>query len=93
MEKAEKPKRFRRTKADIENGIMIFYYGDRSTKRAFMAAADQVICMVDSSKFRSVGMVRECGLDSVDIIITDSGLTDRERTALARSTRAQIDIV
>ena len=33
---------------DIENGLMIFYYGDCSTKRAFMASSDEVVCMVDS---------------------------------------------
>lgn len=56
---------------DIENGIMIFYYGDRSTKRAFMAASDQVICMADSSKFNRTAFTRIASVDEIHTIITD----------------------
>lgn len=59
---------------DIENGLMIFYYGDRSTKRAFMAAADQVVCMADSSKFGHTAFTRIANVDEIDVLITDSGL-------------------
>ena len=59
---------------DIENGLMIFYYGDRSTKRAFMAAADQVICMVDSSKFGHTAFTRIASVQEIDTIITDPAL-------------------
>ena len=56
---------------DIENGIMIFYYGDRSTKRAFMAASDQIICMADSSKFNRTAFTRIASVDEIHTIITD----------------------
>lgn len=61
---------------DLENGLMIFYYGDRSTKRAFMAAADEVICMVDASKFGHTAFTRIAGVQEIDTIITDPALPD-----------------
>lgn len=61
---------------DLDNGLMIFYYGDRSTKRAFMAAADEVICMVDSSKFGHTAFTRVAGVEEIDTIITDPALPD-----------------
>lgn len=61
---------------DLKNGLMIFYYGDRSTKRAFMAAADEVICMVDSSKFGHTAFTRIADVQEVDTIITDPTLPD-----------------
>lgn len=61
---------------DLKNGLMIFYYGDRSTKRAFMAAADEVICMVDSSKFGHTAFTRIADVQEVDTIISDPALPD-----------------
>ena len=63
---------------DIENGAMIYYYGDRSTKRAFMAAADEVVCMADSSKFNHTAFTRIAGIHEIDTIITDSSLPREE---------------
>ena len=63
---------------DIENGAMIYYYGDRSTKRAFMAAADEVVCMADSSKFNHTAFMRIAGIHEIDTIITDSSLPREE---------------
>ena len=63
---------------DMENGVMIFYYGDRSTKRAFMAAADEVVCMADHSKFGQTAFTHVAGIDEIDTIITDSGLPEEE---------------
>lgn len=63
---------------DTEDGLMIFYYGDRSTKRAFMAAADEVICLADSSKFGRTAFTRVAGVSELDTIITDSGLPEEE---------------
>jgi len=59
---------------DFDNGLMIFYYGDRSTKRAFMAAADQIICMIDSSKFGHTAFTRIASVQEINTIITDSAL-------------------
>ncbi|HJB22072.1 MAG TPA: DeoR/GlpR family DNA-binding transcription regulator [Candidatus Fournierella merdavium] len=59
---------------DLDNGLMIFYYGDRSTKRAFMAAADQIICMIDSSKFGHTAFTRIASVQEINTIITDPAL-------------------
>lgn len=63
---------------DIENGLMIFYYGDRSTKRAFMAAANEIICMADSSKFNHSAFTRVAHVDEIDTIITDSNISEAD---------------
>ena len=63
---------------DIENGLMIFYYGDRSTKRAFMAAANEIICMVDSSKFDQTAFTKVAGIQEINTIITDRGLPEEK---------------
>lgn len=63
---------------DAEDGLMIYYYGDRSTKRAFIAAADQVICMATSSKFNQTAFTRVAQVSEIDIIITDSQLPEAE---------------
>jgi len=55
-----------------------------AAERRFMEKADQVIVLADSSKFqRSSGTV-VCGLEDIDILITDSGIMDED----ARSVRA-----
>jgi DeoR family ulaG and ulaABCDEF operon transcriptional repressor len=55
-----------------------------AAERRLMEKADQVIVLADSSKFqRSSGTV-VCGLEDIDILITDSGITDED----ARSVRA-----
>ena len=40
-----------------------------------MDRAEQVILLVDSSKFASSSGVIVCGLDEVDVLITDAGIT------------------
>lgn len=63
---------------DIENGLMIFYYGDRSTKRAFMGAAEEIICMANSEKFNHTAFTRVASIQEIDTIITDRGLAQEE---------------
>lgn len=45
-----------------------------AAERRFMDRAEEVILMVDSSKFRSSSGAIVCGLDEVDTIVTDSGI-------------------
>ena len=45
---------------DVKEGLMIFNYGDNFTKRAFIDAADRVVCLADSSKSVSYTHLR-CG--------------------------------
>lgn len=60
---------------DEKEGLMIYNYGDNFTKRAFINAADRVVCLADSSKFDRTAFTKVAMLDEVDTFITDSGLS------------------
>lgn len=62
----------------VENGLMIYYYGDRPTKRALMSTADTIICMVDSSKFGHTAFTTVAKIQEIDTIITDRDLPLQE---------------
>lgn len=47
-----------------------------AAERRFMERAEEVILMVDSSKFASSSGAIVCGLDEIDIVITDAGIPD-----------------
>ena len=61
-----------------KDGLMIYYYGDRSTKRALMSTADRIICMIDSSKFGHTAFTAVAKVSEIDTIITDRGLPPQE---------------
>jgi DeoR family ulaG and ulaABCDEF operon transcriptional repressor len=46
-----------------------------AAERRLIDRAEQVILLVDSSKFGSSSGAIVCGLDEVDVIVTDSGVT------------------
>ncbi|MFJ4172068.1 DeoR/GlpR family DNA-binding transcription regulator [Paenarthrobacter sp. NPDC089714] len=50
---------------------------DALTKRALIAVSHHVVLLADSSKFAARAMVKVCGWDAIDTLITDDGL-DRE---------------
>lgn len=45
-----------------------------AAERRFMDRAEEVILLVDSSKFRSSSGAIVCGLDEVDVVVTDDGI-------------------
>jgi DeoR family ulaG and ulaABCDEF operon transcriptional repressor len=49
-----------------------------AAERRLLARADEVILLVDSSKFVSSSGAIVCGLDEVDIVITDAGISDAD---------------
>jgi DeoR/GlpR family transcriptional regulator of sugar metabolism len=60
-------------------------------KQAMLKAAKEVILVADSSKFNKAGFVRVCDLTDIDIVITDSGLS-QEIIDLLRSMDIQLII-
>jgi DeoR family ulaG and ulaABCDEF operon transcriptional repressor len=56
-----------------------------------MDRAEQVILLVDSSKFVSSSGAIVCGLDEVDVLITDAGITP-EMEAMVRSAGVELII-
>ena len=52
------------------------------TDQAMMNAADEVIFVVDSSKFGRQSLVRLCGLEAVRHLVVDNGITENWRSKL-----------
>jgi len=46
-----------------------------AAQRRFMACADTIVLLVDSSKFASASGTIVCGLNAIDLVITDSGIS------------------
>jgi DeoR family ulaG and ulaABCDEF operon transcriptional repressor len=54
-------------------------------ERRFMARADEIIVLVDSSKFGGSSGHIVCPLEDIDIVVTDSGITAGHRAMLAKA--------
>ena len=59
-------------------------------QRAFIAAADQVFVLADSSKFETCAALKVCDLSPRFLYLTDNGLSDEIRDAWKR---ASLDII
>ena len=55
---------------------------EAAAKRAMIASARQVVVLADSSKLGAESTIRFAELDQVDVLVTDSGITDADRDAL-----------
>lgn len=53
-------------------------------KRGMLAAADRSILLVDAQKFSMGGVVRVCGAEELDIVVTDAGHDEPALDGLAR---------
>lgn len=56
----------------IEAGFFDYSVEDTEVKRAFIARADQVVILCDSSKFDHRSLARVCELPGADILVTDA---------------------
>lgn len=61
---------------DLEFGITTTHVMEAQLNRKMIEAAQKTIVLTDSSKFGKRGFGRICGLEDVDQIITDSGITE-----------------
>jgi DeoR family transcriptional regulator, fructose operon transcriptional repressor len=55
------------------------------TERQMMSCGQQVVIVADHTKFGRLALARVCGLDEVDQVVVDSGLTDEHRTMLEQA--------
>jgi DeoR family transcriptional regulator, fructose operon transcriptional repressor len=55
------------------------------TERRMMSCGQQVVIVADHTKFGRLALARVCGLDEVDQVVVDSGLTDEHRTMLEQA--------
>ena len=67
----------------IAHGLSTPDQSEAAAKRAMLACARQVVVLADSSKIGRESTVRFADLDSVDVVVTDDGISDLDRDALA----------
>lgn len=54
-------------------------------ERRLLARAEEVIVLADSSKFTSASGHRVCGLDEIDVVVTDDRIGDADRQILTEA--------
>jgi DeoR family transcriptional regulator of aga operon len=67
---------------DIDFGLTTTHVQEAQLNRKMIAASQKTIVLADSSKFGKRGFGRICGLEEVDHIITDSGVSEHTVEAL-----------
>ena len=67
---------------DLEFGLTTANALEAHLNRQMIAASQKIIVLADSTKFGKRGFGRICGLDKVDHIITDRGITEVMRKGL-----------
>ena len=72
------------TGLDLENGLSVLNSDEAEVKKAMISAAQEVICLVDYSKFNHVAFAPFCAMEKIDVLITDSRIPPAEREALQR---------
>ena len=68
----------------ISDGLMIYYYGDTTIKKAAIQNATKVYCLADSSKFNKIAFQSFAGIGDFDEIVTDSGIDEDTRNAICQ---------
>ena len=66
---------------DLEHGISTTHALEAQLNRAMIRSAQRTVVVADSSKFGRRGFRRICGLEQVDILITDEDAPDSMVTA------------
>ncbi len=66
----------------VGHGLSTPDHDEAATKRALVKAAHRVVVLVDSSKIGQEHMVRFAEVADIDVVVTDSGITDADRSAL-----------
>ena len=56
----------------VKYGLTAYTEDDASLKRIMLAQARQRVLLADASKFNAIQQFRACGLENVDLVITDS---------------------
>ena len=61
---------------DIDFGLTTTHVQEAQLNRKMIAASQKTIVLADSSKFGKRGFGRICGLEDIEQIITDKGISD-----------------
>lgn len=70
---------------DLEFGLTTTNAQEAHLNRKMMEVSQKVIVLADSTKFGKRGFGRICGIEEVDHIVTDSGVSPHTITALEKS--------
>ena len=92
MPRFHAPKLFMGAAAVGPQGVMQADVVLVAAERRLIDRAEQVILLVDSSKFASSSGAIVCGLDEVDTLITDDGITPQDAASI-RATGVKLVIV
>lgn len=68
----------------MQQGLMTFSSEEADVKRAMIEAAEQAICLADSTKFNRAAFVKFTDVKDLDMIITDKGIAPEDVTAFAQ---------
>lgn len=68
---------------DLERGLSTTNTLEAYLNRIMIQAAQETIVVTDSSKFGKRGLSRICGVDQIDVVVTDSGIPDNIKRYLA----------
>lgn len=70
---------------DVNTGISVPNIQDGVTKQNLIKYSKQVICMTDHSKFDKSFYFKICGMEQIDLLVTDSGLSEEQAEIYAKS--------
>lgn len=70
---------------DAELGVMTHQEDEASISRLFAERAQRVVLVTDSSKMGKRAFARICGLDAVDVVVTDSAIPAEVAEGLAEA--------
>ncbi|MFI8912733.1 DeoR/GlpR family DNA-binding transcription regulator [Streptomyces sp. NPDC053513] len=75
---------------DPELGVMTHHEDEAGISRLFAERARKVVLVTDSSKMGKRAFARICGLDRIDVVVTDAGISP---DAAAKLTETGIEVV
>ncbi len=61
-----------------DNGFTDYHVGDAEVRRLMMRRAKETFALADYSKFRITAFMKVCSLNEVDMVITDSTISEQE---------------
>ncbi len=67
---------------DMEHGVTTSTIEEAQLTRNMMKSASCSVILADSSKFGKRGFGRICGLEDIDVVVTDSGISEKMKAVL-----------
>lgn len=61
---------------DVENGVYNANFLEVGIKKLLLKIGKSIVLVSDTSKFSRSALAKVCGINSIDILITDKGITD-----------------